>query len=40
MSLGDAILLGEAYILGAAVVTSDHKDFDPVEARKHQIYLV
>jgi PIN domain nuclease of toxin-antitoxin system len=31
MSLGDAVLLGEASIRGTAVVTSDHHELDAIE---------
>ncbi|MCL1917113.1 MAG: PIN domain-containing protein [Peptococcaceae bacterium] len=31
ISLGDAILLGQASVSGTAVLTCDHHEFDPVE---------
>jgi len=31
MSVADSIALGEASILGASILTSDHREFDPVE---------
>jgi PIN domain nuclease of toxin-antitoxin system len=35
MSLGDAILVGQASVLKASVVTADHGDFDKVEANEN-----
>jgi len=31
ISLGDAILLAQAFLNGAAVLTCDHHEFDPIE---------
>jgi PIN domain nuclease of toxin-antitoxin system len=35
MSLGDAILVGQASVLKASIVTADHGDFDKVEANEN-----
>jgi len=34
LSLADAIVLAEAHVRGAAVVTCDHHEFDPIAARE------
>ena len=31
MSIADSIALGETSVLGASILTSDHREFDPVE---------
>jgi len=38
MSLADSIALGEASVMGAPIVTSDHHEFDPLEEKESIIF--
>ena len=39
ISLADSIALGEAYIIGATILTSDHYEFDIVEKNEDIKFL-
>ena len=39
MSLADSIALGEASVMGATILTSDHHEFDEVESNEEITFL-
>ena len=38
ISLGDSLLLAQAYASGASVLTCDHHEFDPVNAKEQIVF--